>query len=448
MVYHMSLYCKMFGWTSFLVIAMLTCQAQQSFTSYFTGNATDKIVIPGGGICLMGGATENDNAMRWFMKKASGGDVLILRTSGSNGYNTYLYSDLGIPVNSVETIVCHNPTSGIEPYIIKKIQQAEAIWFAGGNQWTYIDFWRNTPVGAALNQAIQQRNAVIGGTSAGMAIQGKYYFTAQNGSVTSMTALTNPFHPAITVDSNSFIKNTLLEHVITDTHFDNPDRRGRLITFLARISRDYAVNAYAIACDEYTTVCIEPDGIARVFGGYPAYDDNAYFVQPNCELFSQEPENCTPGNLLTWDKGGEALKVYQIKGDDSGTNTFDLNNWHTGSGGNWVDWSVSNGKVQEKSGKKVTCLSSLGSEIRDQSEISVFPNPFSDIIYVNIPSDEILKHTIVVRNILGQLQTAETSIEGNTLVVSLNHLKDGIYFIHMSGVENNNYFRMLVKSRK
>ena len=73
----------------------------QNYTSYYTGN-TNIITNPSGGVCLMGGASEDDNAMKWFLQRANGGDVLVLRTSGSNGYNSYLYSGLGILVNSVE----------------------------------------------------------------------------------------------------------------------------------------------------------------------------------------------------------------------------------------------------------------------------------------------------------------------------------------------------------
>ncbi|MFM7758272.1 MAG: cyanophycinase, partial [Crocinitomicaceae bacterium] len=108
----------------------------QNYTSYLTGNNTDMAISPYGGVCLMGGATEDDNAMKWFLQRANGGDILVLRTTGSNGYNSYLYSELGVPVNSVETIVCHNILASNESYIIQKINQAEAIWFAGGDQWT------------------------------------------------------------------------------------------------------------------------------------------------------------------------------------------------------------------------------------------------------------------------------------------------------------------------
>ena len=36
----------------------------QSYTSYFTGNSVDAQVTPLGGVTLMGGATENDQAMQ------------------------------------------------------------------------------------------------------------------------------------------------------------------------------------------------------------------------------------------------------------------------------------------------------------------------------------------------------------------------------------------------
>ena len=99
--------------------------AAQSYTSYFSGNETDAQTQPQGGVCMMGGATEHDNAMRWFLQRADGGDVLVLRASGADGYNSYLYSELGETVNSVETIVFNNASAATEPYVQQAIQQAE-----------------------------------------------------------------------------------------------------------------------------------------------------------------------------------------------------------------------------------------------------------------------------------------------------------------------------------
>ena len=354
----------------------------QNYTSYFTGNSTDLVTNPQGGICLMGGATEDDNAMKWFLERANGGDVLVLRATGADGYNMYFYSDLGITVNSVETIVCNNSNASNDAYVINKINQAEAIWFAGGNQWTYINYWRNSPVSQAINQAIHNRNVVVGGTSAGMAIQGKYYFSAENGTVTSNTATLNPYANTVTVDSTYFLQNDILQNVITDTHFDNPDRKGRLVSFLSRVYIDYGVSGKAIACDEYTAVCIDTNGQARVFGGYPSYDDNAYFVQVNCEIANPSPENCSPGNALTWNHDGQAVKAIQIKGDATGSNIFDLNLWESSSVGTWYNWSVANGVFQESVGAEPNCQELGINHKNEENRVILYPNPVTNILTI------------------------------------------------------------------
>ncbi len=333
----------------FLLISLIFLISEsygQNYTSYFTGNPVDATTTPSGGICLMGGATENDEAMKWFLNRCNGGDVLVLRTSGSNGYNDYLYSSLGVNVNSVETIVFNNATASSDPYVLQKIQKAEAIWIAGGNQWNYISYWRNTSVATLINNAISQKNIVIGGTSAGMAILSRYVFSAENGTVSSATALNNPYASNVTIDSNEFIKTPFLDSVITDTHFDNPDRRGRHIVFLARAKQDWNYNLKGIACDEYTAVCIDNAGTARVYGNYPSNDDNAYFIQRNCEIINNAPETISAGVPLTWNQTNKAFKVYNVKGTTTGANSFNLSDWQSGSGGAWQRWYVINGSFQ------------------------------------------------------------------------------------------------------
>jgi cyanophycinase-like exopeptidase len=355
----------------FAAVTSLTASAQ-NYDSYFTGNSTDVSTSPQGGVCLMGGATEEDEAMKWFLNRADGGDVLVLRASGADGYNDYMYSQLGVTVNSVETIVFNDASASSEVYIQQKIAQAEAIWFAGGDQWNYITYWQGNAIESAINQAIGN-GAVVGGTSAGMAILGGYRFTAENGTVTSPTALANPYDNNVTIGSNPFIASgSYLENTITDTHYDNPDRKGRHVTFLARILQDSGITAKGIACDEYTAVCIDENGMARVYGQYPTYDDNAYFILPNCELTNPSPETCTAGSPLTWNHNGAAVKVYTVKGALAGTNTFDLSDWQTGVGGEWQDWSVVNGVLNEAPGVAPECSASI-----EETDVSVYvyPNP-------------------------------------------------------------------------
>ncbi|MFT5015707.1 MAG: cyanophycinase-like exopeptidase, partial [Limisphaerales bacterium] len=212
-----------------LLLLILPCTgvSAQNYVSYFTGNAEDVRTSPTGGTCLMGGSREDDNAMRWFLQRADGGDVLVLRTSGSDGYNDYLYGELGVMVNSVETIVFENGNAANEAHVHEAIQQAEAIWFAGGNQATYVNYWRGTAVDSLIREAVSNRKVVIGGTSAGMAILGGHYFAATNGTIRSAAALANPFDERVTIESDRFLDLPFLEDVVTDTHYDDPDRRGR-----------------------------------------------------------------------------------------------------------------------------------------------------------------------------------------------------------------------------
>jgi cyanophycinase-like exopeptidase len=338
------------------LVPALACA--QDYTSYFTGNTTDVVTTPLGGLCLMGGATESDPAMVWYLQRAAGGDVLVLRASGSDGYNDYLFSDLGVTVNSVETIVFNSATASNDPYVHQRIQQAEAIWFAGGDQWNYVSYWQNTPVDSLVRAAIAQRNIVIGGTSAGMAILAGYRFTAQNGTVTSATALNNPYAPNVTLDGSPFMDAPGMEHVVTDTHFDNPDRRGRLVTFIARSYADTGSPVLGIACEEYVAVCVGDDGIAHVYGEHPAYDDFAWFVQANCDMLAP-PETCMAGQPLTWDLGGLAVKACKMPGTTTGASTFDLNDRRTTVGGTWEHWSVNAGVLSAVPGVAPSCTVGL-----------------------------------------------------------------------------------------
>jgi cyanophycinase-like exopeptidase len=413
----------------YISILIQSSALAQTYTSYLTGPGSDTLTQPFGGVCLMGGATEDDNAMKWFLQRANGGDVLVLRASGSNGYNDYLYSQLGIPVHSVETIVCTQAGAAYDPYVQQRIAQAEAIWFAGGNQWNYISYWRNTPVDSLLNIAINQRHIVIGGTSAGMAIQGQAYFSAQNGTAASATALANPFDNTVTPDTAGFLNNLWLTHTITDTHFDNPDRRGRLVVFLARLLNMEMTEPKAIACDEYTAVCIDTLGMAKVFGQYPTSDDNAYFIQLNCDINAAGPETCMAGSALTWYRDGQALRVYQVKGTPLGGNSFSLSDWESGQGGTWLFWSANGGTFSSQTGIPPNCdVQGLPQPIY---ESLLYPNPTYD--WAIWKFKEVGKPlSVSAVNILGQVQNLTwTMLSDKEIRLNLTDLSAGFYQLRL-----------------
>jgi cyanophycinase-like exopeptidase len=394
----------------------------QNYTSYFTGDLADVTTNHQYGVCLMGGATEHDEAMRWFLLKADGGDVVVLRASGSDGYNDYFYSELGVTINSVETLVINNAAGGIDPYVLQQVANAEAIWFAGGDQYNYVSFFKDNEMETLLNEHINEKQAVIGGTSAGMAIMGGYYFDAANGTVTSSQALNNPYHSKVSLGIHDFIEIPFFENVITDTHYDDPDRRGRHTAFLARFSTDVGLRSFGIACNEYTAVCIDENANASVYGDYPNYEEYAYFLQANC-VTDFQPENCTSGNPLTWTGNNDAVRVYKVPGTQTGENTFNINDWKTGIGGTWEHWFVDNGAISYTSGENPNC-EILGQNTFEELQVSVYPNPFIDHIYVNSTSEiEYVLYDLFGR----EIKTGTLKSE----IINTHKLSSGIYFLNI-----------------
>jgi cyanophycinase-like exopeptidase len=368
-----------------VVLAYAAIGRTQSYTSYFTGNSTDLVINGNGGVCLMGGAGEHDEAMRWFLQQANGGDILVLRASGSDGYNDYLYSELGDYVNSVETIVCDEPASGNDPYIVQKAQQAEAIWFAGGDQWDYISYWRGTLLDAAIRSGIDDRGVVVGGISAGMAIQGSTYFTAQNGTISSFQATQNPYHFALTLADDTFISNPLMDGIIADTHFDNPDRRGRLVSFLARALVDNGQTLLGIACDEYTAVCIDINGQCSVYGEWPTYDEHVYFITSNCTIADNMPEVCTSSSPLTWSHNQQAVLVCKIPGTMNGSNGYSLTTRLPSGSAMWEYWHITEGTFGTSPASSMACAPTSIHETSTSNPLLLYPNPGGEMLQLTWP---------------------------------------------------------------
>jgi len=415
-----------------LVFISQFCFAQ-NYTRYLTGSDINVNTNHESGICLMGGATEHDEAMRWFLRKADGGDVVVLRASGSNGYNNYFYSELGITINSVNTFVIHNQNGAIDPLVLQKVADAEAIWFAGGNQYNYVSYFKDNALEDVLNDFINVKQGVIGGTSAGMAILGNYYFSAQNGTVTNAQALANPYHNRVTLGYNDFLEIPFLESVVTDTHYDDPDRRGRHSVFLARFAQDNGMRPFGIACNEFTAVCVEPDGKAYVYGDYPNYEEHAFFLQSNCAP-DYAPENCTSGNPLNWNRNGEAIKVYKVPGTNTGENYFDISDWQTGSGGTWQDWHVNNGTFLTSASINPNCALSIND--KELLLVEVFPNPFLDFITI---SSEIIDLEIQLFDVFGK----KVIIDNVDNKIETSQLASGIYFLKVTSDDFISTFKII-----
>jgi cyanophycinase-like exopeptidase len=358
----------------FLIPALLFCSTlavgqTADFRSYFTGDTSDAVVTgEGGGLVLMGGNTENDPAMRWFLEKCRGGDVVVLRATGTDGYNDYLYKELGIPINSVQTIVTLNAPGANNAYVARQIRRAEGIWIAGGDQANYVRWWKDSPTGDALRWLIEEKKAVLGGTSAGMAVLGEIYFSALNGTITSAEALANPYNDKMTIGGGDFLRIPLLAKVITDTHYDARDRAGRHVAWMARAMKDFNLAPIGIASEEFTAVCIDTTGYARVFGGYPQQQDFAWFLRANCENAFMGPEICEAGKPLHWMRNKAAVRAVKIAGTPEGKEGIDLRTWAATPQAVWENWWVEQGLFRKAPAVgPLPCLTDVTKDARHET---------------------------------------------------------------------------------
>lgn len=320
------------------LIARPQLSAQQDslvVKTYLTGSAEDVKPSTTPGLLLMGGSTDVKEAVTWFLQRSGGGDVVVIRSSGADGYNQYMF-DM-VPVNSIETIIIDSKAKAMQDSIVAKIRAAEALFIAGGNQWNYVNYWKNSPTEDAINYLLNTKKVPVGGTSAGLAVLGSAYFSAQHGGITSAEALANPYNEKMALGQNDFLKIPYLKNVITDSHYTQRGRQGRHIAFLARLFLSGNHKIKGIGIDEKTALCIDEKGIGKVFGL-----NHVYFL----ECGKKGAEQCTNNQALTWNRAGRAIKAYKIQGNTAGNGSFNAKNWSF-TGGASLFYAINQGVLHE-----------------------------------------------------------------------------------------------------
>jgi len=237
---------------------------------------TPGVVSPG--LMLMGGGDHNVDVLRWFFAKAGNGHIVVLRASQTTDVADEFFHEVG-GVTSVETFVFKSRDPASDPKILARIAHADGIFIAGGDQARYVRFWKGTPIAAALDAHVKAGKP-LGGTSAGLAILGEYLYGAMDdGSIRSPEALADPLGPANTIERD-FLHIDLLKGIVTDTHFSERERLGRLFAFIAKAeamrgSADPPL--FGLGVDESAALAIEADGRGRVYATDAA--GSAYLVR-------------------------------------------------------------------------------------------------------------------------------------------------------------------------
>lgn len=158
------------------------------------------------------------------------------------------FGDLGVAHR--ETARIESRSDAMDPSLAERVRTANAIFMTGGDQRRLIALIGGTPLAQAMHDALRDRGAAIGGTSAGaaamaqhMLVDGTRELLPQKGAVHLAPGL-------------GFLKRT-----IVDQHFSERQRLGRLLSGVAQ-------NPYLFGAgiDEDTALIVQPGVGIEVIG--------------------------------------------------------------------------------------------------------------------------------------------------------------------------------------
>ena len=251
--------------------------------SWLRGNPADVQVHTRGGAMLEGGGSDRWPAWEWFLKQAGYGDIVVICASCDDVYEQYVQNLHA--VDSVQTLKLTKRVAASDPFVVSSVAGADGIFFAGGDQSDYVRVWKDSPVEDAVN-AVIARGGAIGGISAGLAILGQFLFAAEKDTIQSGQAMADCYAKKITLERDMLAVPSLAS-TITDTHFTQRARMGRLLTFMARILTDgWAARVRGIGVDEDTAALVARDGMATIVG-----QGDVSFVR----MRADDVVSCAPG---------------------------------------------------------------------------------------------------------------------------------------------------------
>lgn len=196
-----------------------------------------KLVICGGG------ALPDEIFARFRALAGPNPNLVVIPTASSRDIDMAEVQKLWRSRGFEKTAVLHSTDRGVtsSPDFAAPLKTATAVWFGGGSQQRIADAYLGTPVENELH-GLLERGGVIGGTSAGAAIQTKIMIASGNPEPTMSTGF------------------DLLSGAIVDQHFL---KRNRIPRLLSAVRANPQLVGFGI--DEGTALVVH-DGKATVLG--------------------------------------------------------------------------------------------------------------------------------------------------------------------------------------
>src|SRR5258705_10692439 len=111
--------------------------AAKQYSYFRVGNPNDISTSTTPGTVLMGGGTDVDAAFQWMCQRSGSRDFLVIRATGTDGYNPYIQT-LCPNENYVATLIIPNGSAANDPSVASAMKTTEALWIPVGADTTFI----------------------------------------------------------------------------------------------------------------------------------------------------------------------------------------------------------------------------------------------------------------------------------------------------------------------
>ncbi|MBL0745274.1 T9SS type A sorting domain-containing protein [Chryseolinea lacunae] len=217
-----------------------------------------KLVLVGGGSEEEGGWSDTPYA--WIVSEAANKKVAVISYTDEDNFIPDYFISLGAA--EARNIKIDTRAVADLQATYDALMTYDAFFFKGGDQSQYYTLYKDTKTMQAVIDKFGA-GGVMSGTSAGMAILSKVFYTAVKGSVYPDEALQDVFGKDMTL-ADDFLP--LFPGFLFDTHFTERGRMGRLMPLMARWFLDHGELLTGIGVDDRTAMCIDAAKTGEVFG--------------------------------------------------------------------------------------------------------------------------------------------------------------------------------------
>ncbi len=194
-------------------------------------------------------------ALQAFVERCHREPVVVISSASavpfqSGSATAELFREAG--ADSVRSLFIAGPDAANTDSVVSILNSAGGIFFTGGVQSRLMNRIRGTRTEQIIRSLYFDKNKIVGGTSAGAAVQSQLMITGE-GDFSRMVGDNVETQPGL----------GLLDEIIIDQHFTTRQRQNRLISLVIEYRK------IGIGIDEDTAILMHPDRTLDVFGSGP-----------------------------------------------------------------------------------------------------------------------------------------------------------------------------------